>query len=704
MKGLDFETASSVDIRVHGLDRYVNSPDFRVLLASIDHEDGQIERLDFVHRPTQAEFRLRQILQEAAGTFEHISAHNAGFERAVVGRMGWNVEGLTFVDSAVSARAHGAAGKLEAAAPQLLDENKMEAGLRLIRKFSVPRADGTFLVDDPASWTSEDNADWAEFGEYCDLDARLSRRLSTKYPLLTNEYEYEELTQEMNDHGWNVDVPLVLEMQRLFEANKARIEKEFRDTYDPKGELNFRSPIQLRKWCRERGVMVTSLDEQHTRDYRIKVEKKMVTMPIDSGHDAAKYEQLMQVRDMLRTKQELGGSSLSKLQTILDMVGDDGRLRNQYLHIGAGQSFRTSGRGVQMQNLKRLGAQLDDVTELFAADRGFDEAWDNQRLARNLRQVFTAGHEGGQLIVGDFAAVESRGLAYLAGEEWKLTAYRKGQDLYKVLASSMLNVPYDQVDKTQRSTGKVGELSCGYGAGAGAVSTFAQKMGMDMDTLEAAQIVANWREANPEIVAFWALLDSLLHDVVERRENSARASLRGGALRVEIREIATPASVARLYPGSRSIALALYTKGQQLLRRVFHGAHMMGRDVCYVKPSETVNGKTWSARWSKNGQSGFYKIYGGKLAGILTQSFCRELFFQSVTKATEMFGETTNCQVIGQFHDEIIVEWRPDRIDMPDDITLSDALGRLEHAMSKVDLLPDFPLTADIKHDFRYIK
>ena len=119
---------------------------------------------------------------------------------------------------------------------------------------------------------------------------------------------------------------------------------------------------------------------------------------------------------MLRTKQVLGGSSLKKLKVILDTVGPDGVLRDQYMHCGAGQSFRTSGRGVQMQNLKRLPPQPRGIAELFDPQQD----WTNEELAENVRQCFTAHHPQGSLIVGDFSSVESRGLAYLAGEQWKL--------------------------------------------------------------------------------------------------------------------------------------------------------------------------------------------------------------------------------------------------------------------------------------------
>ena len=107
------------------------------------------------------------------------------------------------------------------------------------------------------------------------------------------------------------------------------------------------------------------------------------------------------VRSMLETKLELGGSSLSKLEVIKRLVSEDGRLRDQYMHAGAGQSMRTSGRGVQMQNLKRL------TNKLNMNDRNGLAQVNNDTLASNIRQLFKAEHPEGQIIVGDFSAVES---------------------------------------------------------------------------------------------------------------------------------------------------------------------------------------------------------------------------------------------------------------------------------------------------------
>src|SRR5690606_31511179 len=124
--------------------------------------------------------------------------------------------------------------------------------------------------------------------------------------------------------------------------------------FDPKGELNVRSAPQRRKWCADRGVRATSFDQLHVEKLLARVEAEIEKL-LNPGTKAtkateSKITRLTEVRVMLRMKQNLGGSSLSKLPKVLDLVSSDGRLRDQYVHVGAGQTFRTSSRGAQMQN------------------------------------------------------------------------------------------------------------------------------------------------------------------------------------------------------------------------------------------------------------------------------------------------------------------------------------------------------------------
>jgi hypothetical protein len=427
-----------------------------------------------------------------------------------------------------------------------------------------------------------------------------------------------------------------------------------------------------------------------------------------------RYNDYEQVQELLYTKKEMGGSSLKKLQTIKNLTGTDGRLRDQYLHCGAGQSYRTSGRGVQMQNLKRLGSgMLEEMEVLYDPETEVD----NDRLGENLRQVFTASHTEGQLIVGDFSSVESRGLAWLAGADWKIDAFRQGKDLYKVQAQSIYDVAYEDVTKAQRQTGKIGELSCGYGAGPVAVSRFAQGYGVDMDEAEALQLVRDWRAANPEVVELWDTIDVLLHKTIDTR--SKQAARLANNLQLAFRPITTPATLLKQHPGAQSLVMELWSTQpthKPILQRVFHGCYTRGRNICIYKPSERKTGDAWTSHFvdPKTKKVRFYDIYGGKLAGILTQSMCREMFFHALLGLDKDLRGVANAKIIGQFHDEIVVDWVPPQagVDFPQEdpieyygLSYDTTKILVEDAMTKVsDHFKGFPLEADIKSGYRYIK
>lgn len=692
--GLDFETYGAVNLLDHGLERYVSDKTFRPLIASTYWKQSGIPRhknFDWVHDDfDETTERLEAHLQGRI-----IVAHNAGFERRVLQRIGIDLPADRFVDSAVFARAMGAGGKLEAAAPQLLNVDKLEDGRRLIQLFSVPQKEQVSLEFD-TSLPGQHPEDWSLFFTYCQIDAELSYKLANKafeMGLLTDKERANcAVTMEMNQAGWHVDVAVVEEMQRRYLENMEVALAEFRSLH---GEVNLNSLKQMKEFCSVRGIKAQSFDEKHVAKMIERISNKLSNDDAGIGNlSAEQYTNYCEVLSLLETKQILGGSSLKKLQVILDTVGSDSRLRDQYLHIGAGQSFRTSGRSVQMQNLKRL-AQPRDMLELM--DDGSE--WTNEDLALNLRQVFTASHPQGALIVGDFSSVESRGLAWLAGEQWKLDAFANGQDVYKVGASKQFDVHYDAVTKDQRQFGKVGELSCGYQAGGGAVQQFAANMGVELSEVEANTLVSDWRNANPNIVQLWSEMDIALRQVVEGGRVISNFQLRHGWV-WELARIATPSSLTKQHVNAQSIAMRVYDKaGRVFLERVFHGCYIRGNSICYYKPSERKTGDLWSSHFvdPKTKQVKFYNLYGGKLAGITTQSFCREIFFDVLRSFNAWANLSQGVQLVGQFHDEIVVDWTPGGV------PLEEAKRALEAHMSTT-VVPQFPLAAEIKHDYRYTK
>lgn len=472
MVGLDFETYGSKSMKDVGLQNYIDDPHFLPLKCRVVSGNNTLVALSL----EDSFMDWRSQLQPIADAY-YLACHNAQFEAMVMQWLKVNVPAGRFVDTAVVSRAVGGGAKLETAAPQLLNTPKNPEGERLIKLFSMPskeqREHGNVSFDH--SLITTHSADWHNFGVYCNDDAAQSLKLALDWGwLLTdNEFDYSRVTMEMNRAGWPVDLDLVREMQRRYEENKDAALIQFNQQFSDAPNPN--SHKQMLEWCKARGVNARSFDKQHVESMRKRIESKLatgVTPPF-------KAVQLSQVLELMRLKQTLGGAGLKKLQVILDTTSRDGRLRDQYFHAGAGQTLRTTGRGVQMQNLARLGVTIGDMDELD--DNSI--YWDNNELAENIRQVFRSENPKGQLLVGDFSSVESRGLAYLSGAQWKINEYFNGADMYKVLAGKIYGKHTDSVTKQERQTGKVGELACGYGAGPGAVRDFAAKMDVHLSLI-----------------------------------------------------------------------------------------------------------------------------------------------------------------------------------------------------------------------------
>lgn len=682
--GLDFETFCELDLKKVGVDVYVHHPSFRVLLAAIATESSELV-IDFVSSDYEESTKR---LERSLCATEAFAAHNAAFEYAVLEVLGILHHDIMVIDTAVLVRAEGMASSLEKAALQLdIREGKDAEGKRLIKKYCT----GTHPTR--ADTTSKD---WSMFRKYVAKDALVSLLIATRNNVMFNatEFEYEKLTRTMNARGWKVDLGAVDLMIERYTENTEQLLEQFKQEHlGPTETLNFNSLNQMKAWCDIRGVKAKSFNKASVEKLLAALEKRIS----NGNYPVEKLEGYQEVHEMLKVKQALGGSSLKKLQVIKNMTGSDGRLRNQYMHIGAGQTFRTSGRGAQLQNLKRLStiADMEDLADEFSE-------WNNDDLAENIRQVFTATDPKGSLIVGDFSAIESRGLAWLAGDLEKLRQYKEGLDLYKVQAMKIKHIDhYVNVTDEDRKAGKVGELSCGYGAGPDAVASFAAGMGIELSPAEAGEIVRGWRDGNQPIVIFWSLL-----------ENALKKAITGYAYSIPLLydyELVfsphlTPASLLRQHPGSRSVRVSIQRKSPSfatapLMQRVFHGCYLQGRNVSYYKPT-TAGEKLWSAQFMDQKTKRFrnYDLYGGKLAGIITQSFCREIFFATMLKLSTKIQRLPELTIVGQFHDEIVFDFTPDYT------TLEEAKLFIKKEMEEIDALPGFPLAASVKADYRYIK
>ena len=142
---------------------------------------------------------------------------------------------------------------------------------------------------------------------------------------------------------------------------------------------------------------------------------------------------------------------------------------------------RWAGQGFQPQNLKRITLKKDELDAAIAAVATGDYEHVRARYERPLAIVgecsrpMICAAPGHMLIGADFSAIESRVLAWVAGEEWKLESYRRfdatqdpRDEPYCITACKIFRVPDGSFTKEspERGVGKTCDLAFGYMGGA----------------------------------------------------------------------------------------------------------------------------------------------------------------------------------------------------------------------------------------------
>jgi DNA polymerase len=118
--------------------------------------------------------------------------------------------------------------------------------------------------------------------------------------------------------------------------------------------------------------------------------------------------------------------------------------------------------------------------------------------------------EGHKLVVCDSSQIEARIVAWLAGQEDLVKAFADKQDVYKLTATKLYNIPIEEVDPAQRFIAKVVVLGCGYGMSANKFREYIGLQGVKLTEPEAEQIIKTYRTTNSKIVALWKEVDKAL--------------------------------------------------------------------------------------------------------------------------------------------------------------------------------------------------
>ena len=491
---IDLETYSDQPLAKTGVYRYVESPDFEILLFAYSVDGDPVQQIDLACGEKIPPAILAALEDDKVTKW----AFNANFERICLSRFlgyptGDYLEPDSWKCSMVWAAYMGLPLSLEGAGAVLgLEKQKLAEGKDLIKYFCQPCAPTKSNGQRTRNLPKHAPDKWLAFKKYNIRDVETEMSIQArllKYPVPDSVWEEYHLDQEINDRGVGLDMELVrqaIQMDGRSRSELTQAMKELTSLDNPN------SVQQMKQWLADNGVETDTLGKKA-------VAELLKTAP-------------PQLQKVLTLRQQLAKSSVKKYQAMETAVCADGRARGMFQFYGANRTGRWAGRIIQMQNLPQN--HLDDLSEARGLVRagGFDALemlYEDvpDTLSQLIRTAFVP-QENRKFIVADFSAIEARVIAWLAGEKWRQDVFAEGKDIYCASASQMFGVPVEKhgVNGHLRQKGKIAELALGYGGSVGALKAMgALEMGLSEDELPA--LVSAWRQANPKIVQFWWAVD-----------------------------------------------------------------------------------------------------------------------------------------------------------------------------------------------------
>jgi DNA polymerase bacteriophage-type len=546
-------------------------------------------------------------------------AHNAAFEMTIeqlllAPRYGWPVIPLERQRCTLAmASALALPGKLGRVADVLeLSRRKDVAGHRLMQMMSKPRR--AHKDEDPNQiYWFNDQERLQRLYDYCKADVEVERELYAHLqPLSATEQTIWELDARVNARGFHLDQQLAAAAKKLAAVAAPEIDAELAEVTS--GAVTAVNQLaRLQSWLQAQGCAVDSLD------------KKSVAALL-------KTDLPPNVQRVLELRQDGGQAAVKKIAALLSRVSSDGRVRGSFQYHKA-STGRWAGSGPQPQNLKK--PETDDVAAAITAVLTGD--YDHVRslyprvlsLLGDLSRSLICAAPDCVLIGADFGAIESRTLAWVAGEDWKLEAYRRydatrdpRDEPYCVLAGRMLHLPEGTVTGgRERAFGKTGDLACGYQGGENAIEKFAPGI---FSKQERERIKTEWRTAHPAICKFWYAIDRAAWTAVQERGrvvNSGRVAFKcsGNFLLLKL-------------PSGRKLA---YPFARPKLLDPQHGS------VVFADSSDG------QFRDCRNGNG----AYGGVWTENIVSGIARDLLVEAMLRI-----EAAGYPIVLHVHDEIVCE------------------------------------------------
>ena len=658
---LDTETYSECDLKAHGTHRYAEHESTEIMVAQWAWGDDEPIVADCTTDDID-DWVLLEALKAALREIANgnprgikIRAHNAVFDRTLV-RHCWGIDvpAEHWECVMVQALAHGLPGSLDkigAVLGHADDEAKDKRGRELIQLFCKPRPKSMKL----RRATRETHpAEWQTFLEYSRQDVPAMRAVARDLPIWNYREGHAELAlwhldQRVNDRGFQADIDLARAAIDAVADETRRLKAATVDATDGAVSGPSKRDLLLTYILAEYGVELPDMKADTLR-------RRLEDPELPDG-----------VKLLLAIRLEATKTSTAKYKALVNATSADGRLRNTLQFAGAQRTARWAGRIFQPQNLPRPSHGFtDELQELsIAALKGgyADVVGDIMQMTSDCIRGAIVAAPGRKLCVADLSNIEGRGLAYLAGEEWKLKAFAEfdagiGADLYILAYARAFGIAPDAVAKWQRQIGKVMELGLGYEGGVAAFLTFAAVYQMDLEELADAVHTTASKDALAAAYGMW--------DWTVKKGRSTLGLPKNVWVACEVLKAswraAHPATVRLWKNAAEAVRLAITTPGTtfdigQHLKVRRDGAWLRirlpsGRYLCYLQPKVADDGTVsymgvsqYTRQWCR------IKTYGGRLVENCTQAFARDVLAHSMPMA-----EAAGYPIVLHVHDELLTE------------------------------------------------
>lgn len=611
---IDIETYSATNLAKAGVYRYSEDSDFEILLFGYSVDGGPVLVVDLA----AGEQLPDEVLSALTDPAVLKTAFNAQFERVCLSRYlgyptGTYLDPSSWHCTMVWAATLGLPLSLEGVGAVLgLEKQKLKEGKDLIRYFCTPAKtrDGDTFRHYPTDAPEK----WALFKAYnlrdVETEMAIQDRLA-KFPVTESEWRNYVLDQQINDRGIRLDLALV--------QQAIACDEQFKQTHMEMAKAvtgldNPNSPAQLKAWLAEQGVEVESLSKASVLDL----------LESASG----------EVELALSLRQELAKSSVKKYTAMQTVVGADSRARGLIQFYGANRTGRYAGRLIQVQNLPQNHLPDLDAARSLVKDGQFsalEMLYDSVPLVLSelIRTAFVP-KPGCRFFVADFAAIEARVIAWIAGEQWRQEVFANGGDIYCASASAMFHVPVEKHGQNAhlRQRGKIAELALGYGGAVGALKAMGA-LNYGVAEQELQPLVDAWRQANPMIVRLWWDVDAAAKTCVAEKTVTACHGI-----------------------------IFEYKSGMMFVTLP------SGRKLAYVKPklgenrfggeAVTYEGVGTQKKWLR------LETYGPKLVENIVQATARDILAEAMLRL-----DAKGYRIVMHVHDEAVIE-APAETDLTD--------------------------------------